>query len=149
MLRKNTLFISLTKVSLLVASMLILQACSNGIDVKHRDPDTNRWYTLAQVEQGGKIFLENCTSCHGVKAQATKKWRVAKEDGSYPAPPLNGTAHTWHHPLNMLKDTIKNGTKRGMPAWKNKLNEQQIEATIAWIESHWPEKVYQAWRKRH
>jgi len=139
----------LLRCSLIIVALLVLQSCSDTVDVDHRDPDTQRWYTLAQVAQGKEIFVNNCAICHGNKAQASKNWRVVNENGSYPPPPLNGTAHTWHHPLNMLKETIANGTKGGMPAWKNQLNEKQIEATIAWIESHWPDKIYQAWQNRH
>lgn len=135
--------------SFIVLVILILQACSNDTNVNHRDSVTQRWYTTAQVEQGEELFIDNCASCHGRKAQATKSWRVADKNGSYPAPPLNGTAHAWHHPLNMLKNTIENGTNGGMPAWKGKLNKVQIEATIAWMESHWPDPIYEAWRKRH
>lgn len=126
-----------------------LQACSDSIDLQRTDSQTQRWYSQDQVTKGGKIFLENCASCHGNKAQATANWRVPNSNGSYPPPPLNGSAHTWHHPFAMLKDTIANGTQRGMPAWRHKLDDKQIAATIAWIESHWPDKVYRAWLNRH
>ena len=135
---------------LIISAIFLLQACSQDVDVKHRDNETNRWYTQAQVEIGKAVFIENCALCHGKQAQADDNWRVANEDGSYPAPPLNGSAHAWHHPFLMLKDTIEHGVNQGaMPAWKDKLNNQQIEATIAWFVSHWPEKIYEAWRKRH
>lgn len=32
-----------------------------------------------------------------------------------------------------------------MPGWGERLNAQDIEATIAWFQSHWPDEVYQAW----
>ncbi len=135
--------------TILIFSALVLQACSSATDVKSKDSVTKRWYTTTQVIQGKEIFLKNCASCHGIKAQATENWRVADKSGVYPPPPLNGSAHTWHHPMNMLKDTIANGTSRGMPAWKSILNDEEIEAALAWIGSHWPDKVYQAWVRRH
>ena len=49
-------------------------------------------------ELGGKIFNNNCAVCHGQNASGPKgDWREKLADGSYPPPPLNGTAHTWHH----------------------------------------------------
>ncbi len=149
MLNKCKKFKLVLRGSLTILALMLLQACSDGVDVQYKDSQTQRWYSLAQVAEGKDIFIENCAVCHGRAAQATKNWRVPNEHGKYPTPPLNGTAHAWHHPLNMLIDTIENGTKGGMPAWKNKLNEEQITATIAWIESHWPEPIYQAWKKRH
>lgn len=133
----------------LLALILVLQACTDSVNLNNKDSETLRWYSNAQVTQGGKIFLKNCASCHGRAAQATPNWRVADSNGIYPPPPLNGTAHAWHHPFAMLKETIAMGTTRGMPAWKEVLTEPEIEATIAWIESHWPEPVYQAWMRRN
>jgi mono/diheme cytochrome c family protein len=34
----------------------------------------------------------------------------------------------------------------GMPAWKGKFSEDDIEAVIAWFQSRWPEEVYQSGR---
>ena len=49
-------------------------------------------------ELGAKIFNNNCLACHGQNASGPKgDWREKLADGSYPPPPLNGSAHTWHH----------------------------------------------------
>lgn len=142
-----------TKRSIKAISVLtlifVLQACTDSVNLNNKDSETQRWYNNAQVTQGKQIFLDNCASCHGRAAQATPNWRVADNNGIYPPPPLNGTAHAWHHPFTMLKETIAKGTARGMPAWEEVLTESEIEATIAWIESHWPEPVYQAWMRRN
>ncbi len=137
------------KLSALLALIFTLQACTDSVDLQYEDRETQRWYNSLQVAQGKQIFLENCASCHGRAAQSTPNWRVVDSKGVYPPPPLNGTAHAWHHPFTMLKDTIANGTQRGMPAWKDSLKESEIEATIAWIESHWPDPIYQAWLRRN
>ena len=45
-------------------------------------------------------------------------------------------------------DPIGEGTAKlggGMPAWKGKFSEDDIEAVIAWFQSRWPEEVYQSW----
>ena len=68
-----------------------------------------RWFSDAQVEQGAKLFQQNCAACHGANAEATSSWKQTDADGNYPPPPLNGSAHAWHHPLSVLKQTIVDG----------------------------------------
>ena len=50
------------------------------------------------VQSGEAIYNKNCASCHGPNGQGlAEDWRIKDANGNYPAPPLNGTAHTWHH----------------------------------------------------
>ena len=110
----------------------------------------SRWYQAQQVERGAEVFRQNCAACHGANAEGAPNWQKPGPDGKYPAPPLNGTAHAWHHPIASLKDTIRNGTARlggSMPPWKEKLSEADIEAAIAWFQSHWPDELYAAWAR--
>jgi hypothetical protein len=32
-----------------------------------------------------------------------------------------------------------------MPSWQGKLSDDDIGAVIAWIQSRWPEEIYQSW----
>lgn len=108
------------------------------------------WDKPAMVAAGTTIYEKNCLSCHGVAGSGTPNWRQRGEDGSFPPPPLNGTAHTWHHPLAILQRTIKQGgvpLGGKMPAFGDKLNDEEIDAVIAYIQSQWPEKVRQTWAK--
>ena len=110
-----------------------------------------RWYTQAQVERGTTVFDENCASCHGGNAQGSFNWRKRLEDGSYPPPPLNGTGHAWHHPLNMLMRTInQGGAPMGgqMPAFGDKLSKDDQKAAIAYVQSKWDKRIYDAWFER-
>ena len=112
----------------------------------------DRWYTEKQAENGKPLFARHCASCHGTNAEATPDWRKRKPDGGFPPPPLNGTAHTWHHPMNILKFTIlKGGVPVGgnMPAFEQKLQIAEINSIIAWFQSLWPDEVYDIWNKRH
>jgi len=105
------------------------------------------------IEQGQVLFAENCAVCHGDKAQGTvKEWQKPDANGKYPPPPLNGTAHTWHHPIGALGQTIRNGTLSiggSMPAWKNKLSDDEIFSIIMYVSSLWPDEIYQAWMQRN
>ena len=38
----------------------------------NRNNDTGRWYSEKQVKLGEQVFLKNCASCHGEKAEKTK-----------------------------------------------------------------------------
>lgn len=103
---------------------------------------------INRVKQGRQLFLKNCTVCHGLNAEGATDWQQRDKDGKFPAPPLNGTGHAWHHSKRALMNTIKNGTSAlggNMPAWKDRLNDTEIESIILWLQSKWPEQLYQAW----
>lgn len=108
--------------------------------------------TMAEVslEVGRQVYEQNCASCHGANGEGGENWRQRKPDGKFPPPPLNGTGHTWHHPLAILRYVIKNGSPGGqgdMPAWKDKLSDQQVDSVIAYVQSWWSPQVYTAWRE--
>ncbi len=110
-----------------------------------------RWYSQQQVEAGKTIFNINCAGCHGVAAVGTTEWRKAMANGKYPPPPLNGTAHGWHHPLSDLRRQInEGGAKLGgwMPALDSVLQDREVDEVIAYIQSLWPDRIYTAWLKK-
>ena len=114
--------------------------------------DTGRWYTQEQVGRGAGIYAQNSANCHGANAEATPNWREPNADGKYPPPPLNGTAHTWHHPLDVLRRTIRTGgVPLGgvMPPFKDKLSAQDIDSVIAFFQSKWSDEVYSTWQARN
>lgn len=103
---------------------------------------------LARISSGVIIYREKCAECHGPNGEGAPTWRQRGEDGFYPAPPLNGSGHTWHHPKQVLRRVIREGSPGGqgkMPAWKEQLSDQQIEDIIAWFQSRWPDEQYVVW----
>ena len=111
-------------------------------------PAIPREHNVATVTRGATLFAKNCAVCHGARAEGAPQWSRPGPDGKYPPPPLNGTAHTWHHPTDVLVRTIKEGTAKlggSMPAWGNELADEEIAAIIAWFQSLWPEEIYAAW----
>ena len=143
---------------------LILAACSSGESgtqstrrtanptvSKPEQSPVKRWFEVRHVNLGAEIYRNNCAVCHGKQGEGAPNWRQAGPDGKYPAPPLNGTGHAWHHPLRILAHVIKNGSPGGqgnMPAWKEKLSDSDVLAVIAWFQSNWPEELYAAWVRR-
>lgn len=110
--------------------------------------DQNRWYSAKQVDLGKVVYAANCASCHGENAESTPNWRETDDQGQYPPPPLNGTAHTWHHSMDILRRTVnEGGAKLGglMPAFGHVLQDGEVDAVIAYVQSLWPDKIYATW----
>ena len=103
----------------------------------------------ALLDRGRDLFRENCAVCHGANAEGTvDNWQERDASGKLPPPPLNGTAHAWHHTLNSLARTIRQGTMPiggSMPAGGDKLTDDEIFAIIVWFSSLWPDELYQVW----
>ena len=104
-----------------------------------------RWNSVEQVALGREVFTQNCAVCHGAEAQGTvSDWRETLDDGSFPPPPLNGSAHAWHHSPKTLLSTINNGgAKLGgqMPAFKDQLSEEEKQALLDYMYSLWPKDI--------
>lgn len=111
-----------------------------------------RWYSPSQVEQGSVLFQTNCAGCHGNKAQGiVVDWRKPLANGSLPAPPLNGSAHAWHHKLSDLRWVISTGSiNRGgtMPGFKTWMSDQEQLAAIAYFQNFWDDRTYNVWLNR-
>jgi mono/diheme cytochrome c family protein len=132
------------KFVLLLITSLVLVACDNTPTANAQNP---------QITQGKQVFEAHCQVCHGTEAAGlVEDWQKPGLDGKYPAPPLNGTAHAWHHDMKTLLGTIDRGgipLGGSMPAFKNTLTEEEKFAVLVYIQSLWPEKLYQAWKDRN
>ena len=145
----------------LAAAGLALAACEQSQeDAKARWTDSAapagapvqpRWYAQEQVAAGALLYRENCASCHKENAEGTPDWKTPDVNGKLPPPPLNGTAHAWHHPLEVLRTVVTRGgapVGGSMPAFDEKLAPQEIDAILAWVQSHWSDKIYAIWHER-
>ena len=106
------------------------------------------------VQTGSDVYAANCAACHGsVLEGQTPNWRARFPDGSFPAPPHDETGHTWHHPDWQLFEVTKNGRPElegreqmsRMPAFGDKLSDDDIWAVLSYIKSRWPKQV----QRRH
>ena len=97
----------------ILSSVLFLTGCFDSGDTNAQATDS--------VVLGETTFNQNCISCHGKEGKGTTKdWKKRLPNGKFPAPPLNGSAHAWHHSPKLLLSTINNGgAKLGgwMPAF--------------------------------
>lgn len=146
-------------VSLLMSAVVaVLAGCSEENSAaasmqmaRASEPSLPRWYDQQQVSRGNTLYQDNCALCHKPDASGTTDWRTPDANGNYPPPPLNGTAHTWHHPLSVLRRTVhRGGIPLGgvMPPFGDKLSVREIDDILAWVQSHWSDEVYNAWHSR-
>jgi len=121
-------------------------------DEKIKTQSSKRWYEIERVERGKKLYQKTCVACHLEEGKGTENWQESLDEGGYPPPPLNGTAHTWHHPLGQLHEVIKYGLIEygsSMPAWGTVYNDEQILDLIASFQSYWDDETYEYWLERH
>lgn len=157
----NVQTMRVTRIVVLMSATLALSACENEQpDPKARWTDTAapagapvmmRWYRPEQVEGGAALYAQHCASCHKLNAEGTRDWKTRDAEGKLPPPPLNGTAHTWHHSLDILRTVIRRGGASvggSMPAFADKLSSQEIDAILAWVQSHWSDRIYAIWHER-
>lgn len=98
------------------------------------------------VALGQRVYAERCANCHGVRLEGQPNWRQRLPTGFLPAPPHNGTGHTWHHPDSLLFEVTKEGGqasappgfKSNMPRFADILSDREIWASLAYIKSQWP-----------
>jgi mono/diheme cytochrome c family protein len=110
-----------------------------GTQVDYRDE--------ALIASGETLFAQNCAACHGDKAAGENSRFLKggeKPGGSYWAPALNGSAHTWHHPPDALFRIIKDGSPASnspMRGWGDRLKDPDIHSLLAYLQSLWPDPL--------
>ena len=135
-------------VSFMRKTLLILSLALAGCKAPAPDTVPGRWYSAGQVAAGGPLYDVYCAQCHGADGSATADWRTPGEDGHYPPPPLNGSAHTWHHPMDVLDGTIADGGAvfgGVMPGFGTVLDDADRLAIIAHIQHWWSDDIYARW----
>jgi mono/diheme cytochrome c family protein len=135
---------------------LALGGCDNPPAVSTGAPaaataPADRGLEPAQVARGLAVYEAHCLACHGTGGKGQPgDWRVRDVDGHYPPPPLDDSAHAWHHPTAVLLEVIRDGSPPGegkMPAWQGRLSEREMHDVVAYIKSLWSDEVYALWWK--
>ena len=135
---------------------LFIVGCSSETKKPKNNPEPisfkqGRWYTEFQFSEGKTVFGANCAQCHGNAGQGlVEDWKTPNPDGTFPPPPLNGTAHSWHHSTEILMQTINDGGAPlggNMPAFVEGLTEEEKLAVIAFFQNFWDDETYANWLK--
>ena len=116
-----------------------------GVAIDYRDADT--------VALGKEVYAKKCASCHGASLEGQLNWRERRADGRLPAPPHDGSGHTWHHNDRQLLEFTKygpaalvgGGYESDMQGYEGVLTDREILAVLAFIKSTWPVEF----RERH
>lgn len=137
--------------SVTVAAIVVIAAAYMGIGSSAPKAYRADASDAAQVADGQRVYKAECASCHGAQLEGQANWRTRLPDGRLPAPPHDESGHTWHHPDQLLFVTTRDGGAKyappgfvsGMPAFGEKLTDNEIWAVLAYIKSRWPEPVRQ------
>ncbi|HET9700690.1 MAG TPA: cytochrome c [Burkholderiales bacterium] len=140
----------------LVLAALLVAACGERGQAPSAAPapaskDAARGLDPTSIARGETVYNAHCAECHGPRgAGLPGDWRKTGPDGKYPPPPLDDSAHAWHHPTEVLRRVIRKGSPPGMgnmPAWAGKLNEREIDDVVAYIKSLWSDEAYARWQQ--
>lgn len=103
---------------------------------------------VTQVEVGRRVYAEACASCHGASLEGQANWQRRMPNGRLPAPPHDASGHTWHHPDEVLFQITKYGPavyaagyQGDMPAFEQRLTDEEIAASLAFIKSTWSAEI--------
>lgn len=103
--------------------------------------------TPRELGRGQALYAAQCASCHGANLEGQANWRRRLDSGRMPAPPHDGSGHTWHHSdrdlFTMTKlgvDVLVPNYESDMPAFERILSDAEITAVLAYIKSRWPER---------
>ena len=125
------------KTLIILSSVLFLTGCFDNGDAQAKVEDS--------VKLGQITFDKNCIGCHAKAGKGiVGDWKKRGVDGKFPPPPLNGTAHTWHHsPTQLLRTINDGGVKIGgqMPAFRSQLSDDEKQTLLDYIHSLWPSEL--------
>ncbi len=108
--------------------------------------------TPENIAAGERLYNENCAGCHGLRGVGERPGDMyARDEFGFVAPPLDDTAHGWHHPDDDLVAIILNGSSRNerMIAWKLKFARRDSEDIVAYIKSLWSISSHACQGARH
>lgn len=110
---------------------------------------------VAQEQDGRSLYEAYCAACHGAQLQGQPAWMSRLPNGRLPAPPHDETGHTWHHSDAQLFRIVKEGLaaiapgyETDMPAFADRMTDDEIRAAIDFIKSTWPSREQDYQRSR-
>lgn len=149
--RRRSIAAPVDRYAPILALFLLLTALLIACGPDDREASTNASAT-APAPTGQQLFAANCAVCHGADGEGQPNWHIANDDGTLPAPPLNGDGHTWHHADGLLYRIVSLGGaqfespsdpsfKSAMPAFDDRLSHDEIIAVLTYVKGLWGNKV--------
>jgi len=98
-------------------------------------PSSGSLTASAQAAHGRELYDKNCAACHGPSGRGLPGWQYQPRA----APPLDSSAHAWHHEDDQLLAMIldKPAPDSVMPAWRGVLTREDALDVIAYIKTLW------------
>ncbi len=78
---------------------------------------------------GTALYQNSCATCHGADGEGAVQPGI-------PAPPLDGSAHSWHHSDSQIIGLMRDGGAQ-MPAVGAAWSDDEVEAVIAYVKTRW------------
>jgi len=93
-------------------------------------------YTTKSIARGKQFYLLHCVECHDQDGRGLNRRDF---NGTPPTDLTN--PDDWAHGTSAeaVFSSIRNGTKNDMPAFKDKLKDEQIWHVVNFVRSFWPE----------
>lgn len=116
-------------------ALLLLTACGGEAPASQTESAT-----IASGASGQAIYEATCAACHGINGEGEANWKAPDVNGIYPAPPHDGSGHTWHHADALLLQVIRDGSgvpNSKMPPYGAILTPAQTEAVLDHIKTFW------------
>ena len=104
------------------------------------------------IARGRKLFEETCQTCHGIRGVGERPEDMyAKDEFGFVAPPLDDSAHGWHHSDQGLVETILTGSPRNerMIGQKDNLSREEAKDIVTYIKSLWSFRSLACQGSRH
>ena len=92
-------------------------------------------YSKTSIDKGKRLFLQNCTGCHGDDGKAELAVIAEATNLTEPKGYKDGTTE------GELFRNIRDGAGSQMPPFKDTLNEQQTWDLVNFVRSLWPDSM--------
>jgi mono/diheme cytochrome c family protein len=92
-------------------------------------------YTRKSIARGRQFYLVNCVECHD---QDGKGLNRRDFNSTVPADLTDPDDWLHGHTADAIFASVRDGTKQDMPAYKGKLQDEQIWHIVNFVRSLWP-----------
>ena len=112
----------------IAAGLLAVLGVRLALDRREAAPSPSA-VPIEVLAEGEALYAESCATCHGDDREGFAQPAV-------PAPPLDGSAHSWHHSDEQILSLIRQGGSM-MPAVGANWDDDEIEAVLAYVKNGW------------
>ncbi|HLG18151.1 MAG TPA: c-type cytochrome [Blastocatellia bacterium] len=119
---KSLIGLKLATVSAAVAIWVLLLLSFSSANVGQAAPAS-----AAQGINGAELFAAKCAGCHGKNGRGLPNWRAKGQ------PDFADVSFQKSRTDAQLAESLANGKGKFMPAWKDKLSGEQINALVGQV----------------